>query len=93
MKTLQPTLCCLLVALVVLFSSGFATALVPTTPSHPAPFLAQTQVMASAPGNHELPSHRSTTAIEANSMAYLEIIVIPLLLFILMVGVVRKQKI
>ena len=38
-------------------------------------------------------AQRPGYAVEMNTTAYVEIIVIPLLLFILMVGVVRTQKI
>ncbi|MDB6120000.1 MAG: hypothetical protein JWO08_3781 [Verrucomicrobiaceae bacterium] len=36
---------------------------------------------------------RPSYAVEMNTTAYIEVIVIPLLLFILMIGVVRTQKV
>ena len=77
--------CRLLVALVVLFFSGFLAA--------QPPVLAQAQAFSSVQERGDPPAQRTGYATDMNTAAYVEIIVIPLLLFILMIGVVRRHDV
>ena len=105
MKTSLSSFCHILVAVVILLVSGFATAQVAAQPSFPRPLIAQAQAyVTDTPGNPQNASSFETnraaytgsyTAVVgiANRAAYVEVIVIPLLLFILMVGVVRSRRV
>ena len=88
MKHTFSSRCRLLVALAVLFFNGFLAA----QPSA-RPMLAQPQVFSSAQERSEPSSQRASYVTEMNTAAYVQIIVIPLLLFILMIGVVRRQDV
>lgn len=86
MKTTSPSHCRLLAALAVLSFSGFVSARPPVSP-----ILAQ--AFSSVQERGEPPAQLASYAAEMNTVAYVEVIVIPLLLFILMVGVVRHHKV
>ena len=89
MKTSLSSFCHILVAVVILLVSGFATAQVAAQPSFPRPLIAQAQAyVTDTPGNPQ-----NASSFETNRAAYVEVIVIPLLLFILMVGVVRSRRV
>ena len=89
MKTSLSSLCRGLVAMVILLVSGFATVQVAAQPSFPQPLIAQTPAYVNnTPGNPQ-----GTPSVETNRAAYVEVIVIPLLLFILMVGAVRSRRV
>jgi len=88
MKPSFSSRCRLLVALAVLFFSGLVAAQPPVQP-----VLAQTQAFSSVQERGEPSSQRANYAAEINTAAYVQVIVIPLLLFILMIGVVRRQDV
>ncbi len=88
MKLTPSPRCRLFVALAVLFFSGFLAAQPPARP-----MLAQAAAFSTVQERDEPSGQRVSYAADMNTAAYMEIIVIPLLLFILMIGVMRRHDV
>ena len=91
MKPNSPSRCRLFAALVVLLFSGLLPATETPPVQRPLPMLAQFKVKPLDQDHKEQQPQQLSSSVGANSAAYLITVVIPIMLFIVMIGFVRRK--